>query len=127
VGFVLSADKQTRFMKTNRLKLRTRFEQETRFNVTPCPPVPFRGTQETELEQFKNRLLSKALNEANDADFYAPLRRAASEAVAAAWMTPFPMFFLPVLFDEKVAAARRQFAKAKSIRDRSRRILVEVF
>ncbi|HEY0547954.1 MAG TPA: hypothetical protein VGF13_00045 [Verrucomicrobiae bacterium] len=114
-------------MKTNRLKLRRRFEQETRFNVTPCPPVPLRGMQESELEQFKNRLLTIALNEATDADFYAPLRRAAAEAVAAAWMTPFPMFFLPTLFDEKVAAAKRQFAKARSIRDRSRRILTEVF
>ena len=99
----------------------------TRFDVAPCPPVPFRGTQETELEQFKNRLLREALNEATDAEFYAPLRRAAAEAVTAAWMTPFPMFFLPVLFEEKIVAAKRQFARAKSVRDRSRRILAEVF
>ena len=114
-------------MKTNRVRLRTRFEPATRFNVMPCPPVPFRGTQETELEQFKNRLLRAALNEATDADFYAPLRRAAAEAVAAAWMTPFPIFFLPALFEERVQAARRQFARARSIRDRSRKILAEVF
>ena len=114
-------------MKTNRLKLRARFEQETRFNVTPCPPVPFRGLQETELEQFKNRLLRAALHDATDAEFYAPLRRAAAEAVAAAWMTPYPIFFLPALFEERVQAARRQFARARSVRDRSRKILAEVF
>lgn len=114
-------------MKTNRVKLRTRFEPATRFNVTPCPPVPFRGTQETELEQFKNRLLRAALNEATDADFYAPLRRAAAEAVAAAWMTAYPVFFLPMLFEERVLAAKRQFTRARSIRDRSRKILAEVF
>ncbi len=127
MGFVLSADNKNRFMKTNRVQLRTRFEPVTRFNVTPCPPVPFRGTQETELEQFKNRLLRDALNETTDAELYAPLRRAAAEAVTAAWMTPFPVLFLPVLFEEKIGAARRQFAKAKNIRDRSRRILAEVW
>ena len=127
MGFVFSADNQSRFMKTNRVKLRTRFEPVTRFDVAPCPPVPFRGTQETELERFKNRLLRAALNEATDAEFYTPLRRAAAEAVTAAWMTPFPIFFLPMLFEEKIAAARRQFTRAQSIRDRSRRILAEVF
>lgn len=114
-------------MKTNRVKLRTRFEAVTRFNVTPCPPVPFRGTQETELEQFKNRLLRDALNEAMDAELYAPLRRAAAEAVTAAWMTPFPMLFLPSLFEEKLSMAKKQFARAQSVRARSRRILAEVF
>jgi len=98
----------------------------THFNVTPCPPVPFRGLQETELEQFKNRLLRHALNEAADAGRYAPLRRAAAEAVTAAWMTPYPILFLPVLFEEKTVAARKQFFRARSIRDRSRRILAEV-
>ena len=93
--------------------------------MAPVPTVPFRGTRETELEQFKNRLLRVALNEAAEADFYAPLRRAANEAAAAVWMTPFPLLFLPVLFDEKVAAARRQFERAQSVRVRSRRILLE--
>lgn len=114
-------------MKTNSVRLRTRFEPVTRFNVTPCPPVPFRGTQETELEQFKNRLLRDALNEAIDAELYAHFRRAAAEAVTAAWMTPFPLFFLPSLFEEKVNLAKRQFARAQNVRARSRRLLAEVF
>jgi hypothetical protein len=113
-------------MKTKAKKLPTWFEPETRFDVAPLPAVPFRGTGETELEQMKNRLLRDALNEAADADLYTPLRRAATEAAGLAWLTPFPLLFLPALFEEKVAAARRQFARAQSVRSRSRRILTGV-
>lgn len=110
-------------MKTKRTTILTRFEQEKRFDVTPVPAVPFRGLRETELELFKNRLLQVALDEAEDAELYAPLRRAAAEAAGNAWLTPFPLLFLPALFEEKVAATRRQFERAQSVRLRSRRIL----
>jgi hypothetical protein len=113
-------------MKTKLKKLPAWFEPETRFDVAPIPAVPFRGTRETELEQLKNRLLRAALNEATDAEFYAPLRRAATEAAGVAWLTPFPLLFLPVLFEEKAAVARRQFSRAQSVRARSRKILAEV-
>lgn len=112
-------------MKTKRLKLETRFEPETRFDVVPVAAVPFRGTAETELEQLKNRLLRTALNATTEADFYAPLRRAATEAAAVAWLTPFPLLFLPVLFEEKLASARRLFARARSVRARSPRLYAE--
>ena len=115
-----------KFMKTKRTTLQTWFEPETRFDVAPVPAVPFRGTQETELEQLKNRLLRTILHATEDAGLYAPLRRAASEAAAAAWMTPYPLLFLPALFDEKVVTAQRQFERAQSVRTRSRRILAEV-
>jgi hypothetical protein len=125
VGFVLSG-LIPNFMKTKRTQLLTRFEPETRFDVAPLPVVPFRGAGETELEQLKHRLLRQALDAAADADFYAPLRRAANDAAAVAWMTPFPLLFLPELFGEKVAAARRQFERARNVRSRSRRIWQEV-
>lgn len=113
-------------MKTRKTTLQARFAPETRFDVVPVFAVPFRGTCETELEQFKNRLLRAALNEAADAEFYAPLRRAANEAAALAWMTPFPLLFFPSLFDEKITTSRRQFERARKVRTRSRRLLVEV-
>ena len=113
-------------MKTNRKKLPAWFEPETRFDVAPVAAVPFRGTRETELEQFKKQLLRAALSQATAAELYAALRRAANEAAAVAWMTPFPLLFLPVLFEEKIAAARRQFARAQSVRARSRKILADV-
>jgi hypothetical protein len=106
-------------MKTKRTTLQTWFDPETHFDVAPVPVVPFRGTRETELEQFKNQLLRAALNEATHAEFYAPLRRAANEAAAAVWMTPFPLLFLPALFEEKVTSARQQFERAQTVRSRS--------
>ena len=112
-------------MKTNKTTLLTRFEPETHFDVPP-PVAPFRGTRETELEQFKDRLLRTALNRADEAEFYAPLRRAANEAAAAVWLTPFPLLFLPVVFEEKVTLARRQFERAQSVRSRSRKILASM-
>ena len=113
-------------MKTNRTTLLTRFEPETRFDVVPVAAVPFRGPAETALEEFKARLLREALHATTEAELYAPLRRAANEAATAAWMTPFPLLFLPALFEEKFAAARRQWRLAQSVRVRSRRILAEL-
>jgi len=113
-------------MKTNRTVLPTQFEPETRFDVAPIPVVPFRGTQETELEELKNRLLCSVLHATEEVGLYAPLRRAANEAAAAAWITPYPLLFLPVLFNERTVIAQRQFKRAQCIRSRSRRILAEI-
>ena len=88
-------------------KLRPRFEPDTRFELTPVPPAPFRGTGETELDRFKNRLLRELLASTDEPELYAPLRRATNEAAALAWTTPFPLLFLPELLREKADAARR--------------------
>ena len=66
-------------------KVATWFQPETRFEVTPLPAVPFRGTQETELDRLKNRLLQQLLDQTEDPQLYAPLRRAAK-----AWVTWSP-------------------------------------
>ena len=50
----------------------------------------------------------------------------ANEAAATAWMTPFPLLFLPALFEEKMALAWKQFAHAQGVRARSRQILAAV-
>ena len=62
---------------------------------------------------------------AEDVDFYAPLRRAANEAAAVAWMTPFPLLFLPTLFEEKSVMARRQVARQRMVTARSRELVAE--
>ncbi len=113
-------------MKTKPKKLPTWFEPETRFDVAPVAAVPFRGTGETELEQMKNRLLRQALHEETEPEFYTLIRRAAAEASGVAWLTPFPLLFFPVLFEEKMASARRQFRRAQSVRSRSRKLLAEI-
>ena len=106
-------------------KVTTWFQPETRFEVAPVPAVPFRGTQETELDRLKTRLLRELLAQVADEQFYAPLRRAANEAAALAWFTPFPLLFFPGLLEEKARAALRQGARQRYIRDRSEYLLQE--
>ncbi|MGD1086139.1 MAG: hypothetical protein ABSA47_15500 [Verrucomicrobiota bacterium] len=104
-------------------KVETWFQPETRFDVTPVPAVPFRGTQETELDRLKARLLRELLDQTVDPQLYAPLRRAANEAAALAWFTPFPLLLFPALLEEKARAARQQGARQRRIRIRSQNLL----
>ncbi len=108
-------------MKRN--KVTTWFQPETRFEVVPVPAVPFRGTQETELDRLKARLLQKWLDQTADERLYAPLRRAANEAAGLAWFTPFPLLFFPALLEEKARAALRQGARQRCIRHRSQTLM----
>ncbi|HMJ88646.1 MAG TPA: hypothetical protein VK530_02460 [Candidatus Acidoferrum sp.] len=110
-------------MNRKRTTLRPRFARETQYEVVPAPAAPFRATRDTELEQLKQRLLRAAINGVVQVDLYAPLRRAANEAAAIAWMTPFPLLFFPVLFEEKTVVARHQAARQQTVRARSSEIL----
>lgn len=89
-------------------KLRAEFSPETRFEVRPAPPAPFRATQETEFERLKNRLLTETLLATARPELNAPIRRAANEAAALAWVTFYPLLVFPTLFEEKIRAALRQ-------------------
>lgn len=109
-------------MKTN--KLNTNFGPETRFEVKPAV-APFRVTQETELERLKNRLLNEVLTKNEDVQLNAPLRRAANEAAAVAWVSRFPLLLFPGLFEEKVRTARLQVQKQRQVRARSQALFAE--
>ena len=108
-----------------RKKVTARFQPETRFEVVPTPAVPFRGTQETDLERLKTRLLKDVIEQTPDREHYALLRRAANEAAALAWFTPFPLLFFPGLFEEKARAVNRQKARQHDVLDRSASLLEE--
>jgi|SRR5688572_30331508 len=103
-------------------KLRLRFEPGNRFDVTPAPAAPFRGTQETELERLKAKLLGRLLD-ATDVELYAPYRRAANEAAAVAWTTYFPLLVFPELLGEKVREVRDQHQHQQGVLARSRGIM----
>ena len=104
-------------------KVATWFQPETRFEVTPLPAVPFRGTPETELDRLKNRLLKQLLDKTENPQLFAPLRRAATEAAGLAWFTPFPLLFFPALLDEKARGVQQQGARQHYIRLRSQNLL----
>lgn len=99
-----------------------RFGPETRFELRPAPAAPFRATQETEFERLKDQLLAQQLQRAAGAELNAPLRRAANEAAALAWVTQFPLLVFPLLFEEKTTAALRQAERQARIYANSREL-----
>jgi len=118
-----------------RRRVPTEFDPETRFELRPTstlrsssatedgPPAPFRALQETELERLKNRLLAAQLARATEPELNTPLRHAANEAAALAWVTFYPLLVFPVLFEEKTRAAVRQARRQARIYANSRELL----
>ena len=79
----------------------TDFGPETRFEVRPAPPAPFRAVEENRFEQLKSTLVRERLEELWKPELNVEIRRAANEAAALAWVTPYPLLVFPALFDEK--------------------------
>ena len=73
-------------MRTELETTPARFGLDTRFVLVPEPAAPFTRTAETELERLKNRMLHLALGTVASPALRAPLRRAANEAAALAWL-----------------------------------------
>jgi hypothetical protein len=110
-------------MNTNYRRVPARFGPETRFEVQPVAPAPFRVTQETGLERLKNQLLLRMLNELGEPGLNGRVRRAANEAAALAWVTPYPLLLFPGLFEEKIRVALHQARRQEEVRRRSLELL----
>ncbi|MGB7767837.1 MAG: hypothetical protein WBN22_03170 [Verrucomicrobiia bacterium] len=110
-------------MNKNQTRVAAKFVPETRFELQPGPPAPFRATQETEFERLKKQLLTLHLAELPKPELNAPLRRAANEAAALAWMTLYPLLVFPALFEEKAVVAVRQTERQARIYQTSRELL----
>ena len=110
-------------MNTYNRRVPTRFGPETRFEVAAVPPAPFRAFQEDQLEQLKARLLVTRLWDLPQAEYTPYVRRAANEAAALAWVTPYPTLVFPVLFEEKAETALLQAEKQEQVRERSALLL----
>ncbi|MGA2683768.1 MAG: hypothetical protein ABSF51_01820 [Verrucomicrobiota bacterium] len=110
-------------MNKKQTRLATRFAPETRFELQAGPPAPFRATQESEFERLKNQLLALQLAELTKPELNTPLRRAANEAAALAWVTLYPLLVFPALFEEKATAAVRQTERQARIYATSRQLL----
>jgi len=100
----------------------TEFGPGTRFEVAPIR-APFRVVQTNRFEQLKGRLLSERLGEIWEPAFTSQVRRAANEAAALAWVTPYPLLVFPVLFEEKADAAVAVARRQEQVRQRSRNLL----
>lgn len=91
-------------------------------SATAVPPT-FRSRVEAELEQLKEKLLATELARTTNLDANVRLRRAANEAVALVWLTPYPLLLLPALFEEKARAARRAANRQSLIRGQTSDLL----
>jgi hypothetical protein len=109
-------------MNTDKTRVPVGFGPETRFELRPAPAAPFRATRETDFERLKTRLLKERLDGA-PSELNVPLRRAANEAAALAWVTFYPLLVFPVLFEEKTAVALRQAQRQARIYAHSRELL----
>ena len=105
---------------TNRIP--AEFSPETRFELRPDAAATFRVTRESEFERLKDRLLAEQLAAAAP-ELNVPLRRAANEAAALAWVTFYPLLVFPVLFEEKTAVALRQARRQARIYAANRELL----
>lgn len=97
-----------------------------RFGRQEEAPAPFTQTLDTELDRLKARLLNHTLGSTLNTNLVAPLRRAANEAAAIAWLEPLPLLVFPTLFEEKAIAARKQVMKQEFVSARSPEFIVEV-
>ena len=106
-------------MKTRNNTVPTEFAENTRFTppiVATTTPAPFRGTLDNELDRLKEKLLATELARTTNLETNVLLRRAANDAVAIVWLTPFPLLLLPALFAEKASAARKAAGRQAIIR-----------
>ena len=110
-------------MNTTYKRVPTRFAPETRFELRPEPPAPFRAVQETEFEKLKLQLLEERLAQEPNRALNSYLRRAANEAASLAWVTAYPLLVFPTLFEEKANVATAQAQRQKEVRQRSLELL----
>jgi hypothetical protein len=122
-GFFVFLPGAWNFMNTTYKRLRTRFAPETVFEVKPLPAATFRVAQEARFEALKHRLLLNSLDELPDARVNARLRRAANEAAALAWLTPYPVLVYPLLFEEKARTAALYARRQRQVKTRTAQFL----
>ena len=106
-------------MNTKHRRIPAEFGPETRFDIKPVPPAPFRAMQENEFEQLKSALVRRRIEALWQAELSVYVRRAANDAAALAWLTPYPLLVFPVLFDEATDAALLFADGQQRVRQRS--------
>jgi hypothetical protein len=85
--------------------------------------APLRTLREAELERLKRRLLVDRLETVWEPKMNVRVRRAANEAAALAWVTPYPTLLFPGLFDEMIDKERVRAERQEAVFERSRELL----
>lgn len=105
------------------LRVPTRFDPDIRFVLTPrfAPRTP--DPIQAAFEDLKTRLLQPVMNHTLNPELRRQLRLAANEAAAVAWTTPFPLLFLPVLLEEKMAEVHRHALRQVEVEETTQALL----
>lgn len=101
-------------LNTNARRVPTRFSRPTRFNLEPTFAA-LQAQRQKAFEELKARLLTPVLDAALEPTFRRQMHLAANEAAAIAWLTPFPLLFLPALLEEKAAQVRQYAVRQEEI------------
>jgi len=104
-------------------KVTTRTGFEDRFEGLIAATTPFRALQQDRFELLRDELESRRLEELYEASQAGLVRRAANEAAAVAWTTPYPLLVFPALFEEKWELALMQQERQDQVWQRSRVLL----
>jgi hypothetical protein len=112
-----------KYMNAKSRQLRDSFLPERRLVRELPAPAPLRVVQENRFEEVKARLLSERLDKLPVPEWNSHVRRAANEAAALAWVTPYPLLVFPVLFEEKARATLLQATHQREVRRRTRHLL----
>ena|SRR6478672_3969869 len=92
-------------MKANSHQVPTVFAPDTKFELEPIPVGPLKAALEARFDRLRAQLLLERLQEVENEKSTSQVCRAANEAAALAWVTPYPLLVFPVLFEERAQSA----------------------
>jgi len=92
-------------MNANNRPLPTVFAPEISFRVAPIPVGPSGVAVETRFDRLRAQLLREHLQKLENKALSSQVCRAANEAAALAWVTPYPLLVFPALFEERTQSA----------------------
>jgi hypothetical protein len=95
---------------------------ETLFQAA-APAAPFRALQQDRFERLRAKLVEEKLEALFVASEAGLIQRAANEAAALAWVSPFPLLVFPALFEENYERALLRQERQDQVWQRSRELL----
>lgn len=107
----------------NMQKLEARFSLETAYPLEPRFEAVRPSVDGNHFEQLKLHLLNSVLDEQREPARRKQLQLAANEAAALAWTTPYPLLFLPALFQEKARELREYNRRQEQVEETSQALL----
>jgi hypothetical protein len=110
-------------MTNTKTKVPARFGPEVRFEVKPRAAVLANAELGHRFALLKDWMLSQSVEQAEDLSVLGLLRRAANEAAALAWTTPYPLLVYPILFEEVASVLKHRLERQEWVTQTTRELL----